>query len=160
MASSIVRRTPHLKRFRRHFVEIYGRRWVILIPAKCFLGFNIACTYSTNLIEMLIFRFLAVVGGRAPLSISAGGLSDIFKPGEIGIRMIGFSLAPSLEPVWFHHCRSLSRYNWRWTFHALSMIGAAVILLFLYGWTAQNTLHWILPDLHIFLFGWPRLLVG
>ncbi|KAI9343295.1 major facilitator superfamily domain-containing protein [Zopfochytrium polystomum] len=110
--------------------EIYGRRWVILIPAICFLGFNIACTYSTNLTEMLIFRFLSGVGGSAPLSIGAGVLSDIFKPEEIGIGMIVFSLAPSLGPVFGPIISSflVERYAWQWTFHTLSMIGAAVIL--------------------------------
>ncbi|KAI9343292.1 major facilitator superfamily domain-containing protein [Zopfochytrium polystomum] len=115
--------------------EIYGRRWVILIPAFCFVGFNIACTYSTNVTEMLIFRFLAGVGGSASLSVGAGVLSDIFKPEEIGIALIVFSLAPSLGPVFGPIIGSflVERYSWQWTFHALSMIGgvAALINLFL-----------------------------
>ncbi|KAI9343299.1 major facilitator superfamily domain-containing protein [Zopfochytrium polystomum] len=114
--------------------EIYGRRWVILIPAMCFLGFNIACTYSTNLTEMLIFRFLAGVGGSAPLSVGAGVLSDIFKPEEIGPGMIIFSLAPLLGPVLGPIIAAflVERYNWQWTFHALSMIGGIVIVLSLF----------------------------
>ncbi|KAI9343301.1 major facilitator superfamily domain-containing protein [Zopfochytrium polystomum] len=107
--------------------EIYGRRWVILIPAIFFLGFNVACTCC-------FFRFLCGVGGSAPLSVGAGVLTDIFKPEEIGIALIVFSLAPSLGPVFGPIIGSflVERYSWQWTFHALSIIGAAVILLNLF----------------------------
>ncbi|KAI9312302.1 major facilitator superfamily domain-containing protein [Zopfochytrium polystomum] len=66
--------------------EVYGRRWVILVPGVFFLVFNIACGFSQNMPELLAFRFLASLGGSAPLAIGAGIISDIFPPGPDRVR--------------------------------------------------------------------------
>ncbi|KAI9343300.1 hypothetical protein DFJ73DRAFT_778451 [Zopfochytrium polystomum] len=58
------------------------------------------------------------------------GWRDVFKPEEIRIALIIFALTPSLGPVLCPIIGSflVERDDWQWTFHALSMIGAVVIL--------------------------------
>ncbi|KAI9338333.1 major facilitator superfamily domain-containing protein [Zopfochytrium polystomum] len=111
--------------------ELYGRRWVILLPGVFFLVFNIACGFSQNMPELLAFRFLSSLGGSAPLAIGAGIISDIFPPDQIGLAMNVYSLAPSLGPVLGPIVASfLVQYsNWRWIFHFLSIFDAAVLVL-------------------------------
>ena len=51
--------------------EIYGRVPVLQISNVFYLVFNIACGASKTKGQMITFRFLAGIGGSAPLSVSA-----------------------------------------------------------------------------------------
>lgn len=50
--------------------EIYGRVPVLQLANLVYLIFNIACGASRNKGEMVAFRFLAGLGGSAPLAVS------------------------------------------------------------------------------------------
>lgn len=49
--------------------EIYGRVPVLQLANLVYLVFNIACGASRNKGEMIAFRFLAGLGGSAPLAV-------------------------------------------------------------------------------------------
>ena len=49
--------------------EIFGRVRVLQIANLFYLVFNIACGLSRNKEELLAFRFLAGLGGSAPLAV-------------------------------------------------------------------------------------------
>lgn len=51
--------------------EIYGRVIVVQLANLLFLVFNIACGFAQTDVQMIIFRFLAGLGGSAPLVVSS-----------------------------------------------------------------------------------------
>ena len=50
--------------------EIYGRVPVLQLANLFFLIFNFACGFAKNKVQMIVFRFLAGLGGSAPQSVS------------------------------------------------------------------------------------------
>lgn len=63
---------------------VYGRVKVIQISNMFYLAWNLGCGFAQNKGEMMAFRFLAGLGGSAPLAIGGGVLSDIFTADERG----------------------------------------------------------------------------
>jgi MFS family permease len=57
--------------------EVYGRSLVIQGTNVFYLVFNTACGAAKNKVQMTVFRFLAGLGGSAPLSVSWGTLISI-----------------------------------------------------------------------------------
>ena len=54
--------------------EVFGRVYVLQLSNLFFLAWNLACGFAQNTPEMIIFRFLAGIGGSAPLAIGGGVL--------------------------------------------------------------------------------------
>ncbi|TFY72790.1 hypothetical protein EVG20_g202 [Dentipellis fragilis] len=109
--------------------EIYGRSRVIQGANAFFLAWNIACGFAQNTGQLIGFRFLAGLGGSAPLAIGGGVLSDCFRPEERGRAVSLYSLAPVLGPVlgpvagaWI-----VDQSTWRWTFWATSAADAVIL---------------------------------
>lgn len=50
--------------------EIYGRKPVLTLSNAWYLVFNIACGFARSRDQMIVFRFLAGVGGSGPLAVS------------------------------------------------------------------------------------------
>lgn len=63
------------------------------------LVWNIACGAARNKGELIAFRFLAGLGGSAPLAVGGGVLGDCWRPEERGRAIALYSLAPLLGPV-------------------------------------------------------------
>jgi hypothetical protein len=79
--------------------EVYGRVPVLQLANLFFLIFNLVCGFARTGAQMLVFRFLAGLGGSAPLAIGGGILADCFNPEQRG-RAIGiYSLAPLIGPA-------------------------------------------------------------
>jgi MFS family permease len=57
--------------------EVYGRSLVIQGTNLFYLVFNTACGAAKNKVQMAVFRFLAGIGGSAPLSVCWGTLMSI-----------------------------------------------------------------------------------
>lgn len=49
--------------------EIYGRKIVLQLTNLFYIAFNITCAVSTSTGQMIAFRFLAGLGGSAPLAV-------------------------------------------------------------------------------------------
>ncbi|KAJ3972787.1 major facilitator superfamily domain-containing protein [Lentinula raphanica] len=54
--------------------EIYGRSRVLQAANLFYLFWNLTCGFAQNTAQLLVFRFLAGLGGSAPLSIGVGVL--------------------------------------------------------------------------------------
>lgn len=78
---------------------MYGRKIVLTASNLFFLAFTIACAVAQSSAQLTAFRFLAGLGGSAPLAIGGGSLSDLFTPDNRGQAMAVYSLCPLLGPV-------------------------------------------------------------
>ncbi|KAG1831984.1 MFS polyamine transporter [Suillus subalutaceus] len=108
--------------------EIYGRSRVLQLANLWYLVWNLACGFAQSESQLIAFRFLAGLGGSAPLSIGGGFLGDCWQPHERGKAVAIYSLAPLVGPVlgpitgaW------VAQYStWRWVFWSTSIVDAAV----------------------------------
>ena len=104
------------------------------------LVWNTACGFASSKNMLIAFRFLAGLGGSAPLSIGGGVIGDLFDAEHRGQAISIYSLAPLLGPVvgpiagaWV-----AEKSTWRW-----------VVCLILFFNTRFLTLTYIvLVDVH------------
>lgn len=54
--------------------ELYGRVRSLQLSNPWYLAWNLGCGFAMNKAEMFVFRFLAGIGGSAPLAIEGGTL--------------------------------------------------------------------------------------
>lgn len=104
---------------------------------------NLVCGFAQNTTQLLVFRFLAGLGGSAPLSIGGGVLGDVWHPEERGKAIAVYSLAPLLGPVvgpiagaWIADKSGISVGDrgalgsqsnmWRWVFWSTTIVDAAI----------------------------------
>jgi multidrug resistance protein len=103
--------------------EIYGRVLVLQVANLCYLFFNLGCGLAQTSGQEIAFRFLAGLGGSAPLALGGGVLSDLFTAEERG-RAIGiYSLAPLLGPAVGPIAGGFITENttWRWVYYATTI---------------------------------------
>ncbi|KAF8479662.1 MFS polyamine transporter [Russula ochroleuca] len=108
--------------------EIYGRSHVLQISNLWYLVWNIACGFARSKNMLIAFRFLAGLGGSAPLSIGGGVIGDLFDAEHRGQAIAIYSLAPLLGPAlgpvagaWI-----AQKSTWRWVFWSTSILDAAI----------------------------------
>ncbi|KAK0941979.1 hypothetical protein LTR29_006397 [Friedmanniomyces endolithicus] len=108
--------------------EVYGRVIVLQLANLFFLVFNLACGFATTAPQMLVFRFLAGLGGSAPLAIGGGILADCFRPEERGKAIGVYSLAPLIGPAVGPIAGGFISENttWRWVFYAVTIADAVI----------------------------------
>jgi|SRR5712672_2529742 len=80
------------------------------------LVWNTACGFATSKNQLIAFRFLAGLGGSAPLVIGGGVIGDLFDADHRGQAIAIYSLAPLLGPsigpvagAWI-----AEKSTWRW----------------------------------------------
>ncbi|QDS73634.1 hypothetical protein FKW77_002189 [Venturia effusa] len=110
--------------------EVYGRVRVIQISNMFYLAWNLGCGFARNKSEMMAFRFLAGLGGSAPLAIGGGVLSDIFTADERGKAISIYSLMPLLGPAIGPIAGGFIAENttWRWVFWSTTCLDALIQL--------------------------------
>lgn len=108
--------------------EIYGRSRVIQLANLWYLAWNLGCGFATNTAQLIAFRFLAGLGGSAPLSIGGAVLGDCFTAEQRGKAIAIYSLAPLLGPVLGPVCGAwiAERSTWRWVFWSSSIVDGAI----------------------------------
>jgi hypothetical protein len=74
--------------------EIYGRRPVLTAGNAFFSLWQIGCALAPNITTLIVFRFLAGVGGSGCLSIGGGVIADLFPKEERGLASALFALGP------------------------------------------------------------------
>ncbi|KAJ7863866.1 MFS polyamine transporter [Mycena leptocephala] len=111
--------------------EIFGRNRIIQGANLWYLVWNLGCGFAQNTGELLTFRFLAGLGGSAPLAIGGGVLGDIWDAEERGKAIAIFSLAPLLGPVVGPLCGAFiaEKSTWRWVFWSTTIVDVAVQIL-------------------------------
>jgi len=80
------------------------------------LVWNTACGFANSRNELIAFRFLAGLGGSAPLAVCSAVIGDLFDAEVRGRATSIYSLAPLLGPVigpvagaWI-----AEKSTWRW----------------------------------------------
>ncbi|PYI12698.1 MFS general substrate transporter [Aspergillus sclerotiicarbonarius CBS 121057] len=108
--------------------EIYGRQPILNAANIFFTAWQIGCALAPNMASLIIFRFLAGVGGSACLTIGGGIISDLFPLALRGKANAVFSAGPLFGPVLGPIIGGFiaERAGWRWTFWVL-LIACAVM---------------------------------
>ncbi|TVY46190.1 Efflux pump [Lachnellula occidentalis] len=103
--------------------EMYGRTIVLQGANLLYLFFNLGCGLAQTKGQMIAFRFLAGLGGSAPLAIGGGVLSDLFTAEQRGKAVSIYSLAPLLGPAIGPIAGGFVTENttWRWVFYATTI---------------------------------------
>ncbi|KZV94680.1 MFS general substrate transporter [Exidia glandulosa HHB12029] len=111
--------------------ELLGRQLVLQVSNIFFLVFNIACGLAKTTPQVLAFRFLAGLGGAAPMAVAGGSVGDLWSPDERGLAMSIYSLAPLIGPAtgplvggWV----AQKAGDWRWVYWSTS-IAAGILQL-------------------------------
>jgi len=79
------------------------------------LVWNMACGLARSKNEVIVFRFLAGLGGSAPLAISGAVIGDLFDPENRGKAMSIYSvvlLGPAIGPVAGAWIAEKSTWHW------------------------------------------------
>ncbi|KAF4628097.1 hypothetical protein G7Y89_g10054 [Cudoniella acicularis] len=110
--------------------EIYGRRFVLTGANVFFAVWQIGCALAPNLPSLIVFRFLAGIGGSGCLTIGGGVIADLFHPDRRGLATAVYSLGPLFGPVVGPICGGFiaQRIGWRWVFWILLIAGASVTI--------------------------------
>ncbi|KAI0101659.1 major facilitator superfamily domain-containing protein [Nemania sp. FL0031] len=108
--------------------ELYGRVIVLQLVNLIYLFFNLGCGLARTKGELIAFRFLAGLGGSAPLAIGGGVLSDLFNAEDRGKALSIYSLAPLLGPAIGPIAGAFIAQNttWRWAFYATTIADAVI----------------------------------
>ncbi|KAM0321816.1 hypothetical protein ACHAQA_009913 [Verticillium albo-atrum] len=108
--------------------ELYGRIIVLQLTNLFYMFFNLGCGLAQTKGQMIAFRFLAGLGGSAPLAIGGGVLSDLFTAEERGRAMSIYSLTPLLGPALGPIAGGYitQETTWRWIFHSTTILTAAI----------------------------------
>ncbi|KAB8225096.1 major facilitator superfamily domain-containing protein [Aspergillus novoparasiticus] len=111
------------------FVLAYAIGPLLLGPLSETIGRSpVLLASNVNKAELIAFRFLAGIGGSAPLAVGAGVISDLWAPGErgqaVGIYSLALLLGPVIGPLtggWI-----TERTTWRWMFYSTSIATGVV----------------------------------
>jgi MFS family permease len=128
--------------------EIFGRVRVLQISNAWLILFNFVTAWAPNKEAFIIFRFLAGLGGSAPLSIGGGLIGDVWRPEERGqafaicmlssllvshllLKRASDSLSPLLAPSIGSLIGSFVAHysNWQWIFWSSSIFMLLVQIL-------------------------------
>jgi MFS family permease len=103
--------------------EIYGRVLVLQTANLFYLFFNLGCGLAQTSGQEIAFRFLAGLGGSAPLALGGGVLSDLFTAEERGRAISIYSLAPLLGPAIGPIAGGFitEKTTWRWVYYATTI---------------------------------------
>jgi multidrug resistance protein len=108
--------------------EVYGRVPILQLTNAWYILFNFVCGWSKNSGELLAFRFLAGIGGSAPLAVGGAILGDMFSPEQRAKAVSMYSLAPLLGPAIGPIAGGFiaQQTTWRWIFWSTSIFSVAV----------------------------------
>ncbi|CAG9976213.1 unnamed protein product [Clonostachys byssicola] len=111
--------------------ELYGRVQLLQISNLWYIAWNLGCGFAQNKSQFFAFRFLAGIGGSAPLALGGGAISDIWSAEQRGKAMGLYTLGPMLGPVVGPIGGGfIAEYTtWRWVFWSTSAAAAVVQLV-------------------------------
>ena len=95
--------------------EIHGRRFVLTGANVFFCVWQIGAALSPALSAMIVFRFLAGIGGSGCLTIGGGVIADLFHADRRGLASAIYTLGPLFGPVIGPICGGFisQRVGWR-----------------------------------------------
>lgn len=110
--------------------EIYGRRIVLSCANWFFVTWQIGCALAPNITSLIIFRFLAGIGGVGCITLGAGIIADLFPVEQRGMATSIWTMGPLFGPVVGPICGGFIAENigWRWAYWILLIVGGALSL--------------------------------
>ncbi|KAK0243760.1 major facilitator superfamily domain-containing protein [Armillaria nabsnona] len=119
--------------------QIYGRSRVVQLGNVFYIIFNLVCAFAKTPSQMLLFRFLAGIGGSAPLALGGGVINDCWNAKERGRAITLYALAPLLGPIigpiagaWI-----AMKTTWKWIFWSTS-IAAIIVQVCSFLWLKET----------------------
>ncbi|MBC8082436.1 MAG: DHA2 family efflux MFS transporter permease subunit [Hymenobacter sp.] len=105
--------------------EQFGRRNYYLFSVVLFTLASIACGQSTNIWELVAFRFVQGIGGGALMATSQAILIDTFPPRQLALGQalfgMGVIIGPTIGPTLGGYI--VDNYAWPWIFYVNVPIG-------------------------------------
>lgn len=113
--------------------EVYGRRIVMIVTFILFTVFTLACALSPTWVCLIIFRTFTGIFASAPIAVTGGIFSDIYRTPLMRGRMMALSMAvtaagPQFAPV-ISGFVATGGIGWRWIFW-IQLILAGCTLVF------------------------------
>ena len=116
--------------------ELYGRKWVVLLPYFLSACFAFGCGASADIQTIAVTRFFQGVFSSAVITNTGGVLSDIYAPKERGTALIIYALSvvggPLLAPI-VGSAIVTSYLGWRWTMYLVGILKVSIRVKYLYG---------------------------
>lgn len=104
--------------------EVYGRKWVVLLPYFISACFAFGCGASANIQTIMITRFVQGIFSGSVITNTGGVLSDMYAPKQRGTALIIYSLSvvggPLLSPI-VGSAIVTSYLRWRWTMYIVGI---------------------------------------
>ncbi|MBT9393064.1 DHA2 family efflux MFS transporter permease subunit [Hymenobacter sp. NST-14] len=115
--------------------EQFGRRNYFGFSVVLFTLASIACGQSTNIWELVAFRFIQGIGGGALMATSQSILIDTFPPRQLALGQalfgMGVIIGPTIGPTLGGYI--VDNYDWPWIFYVNVPVGImATIFTFLF----------------------------
>lgn len=109
----------------------FGRRNYFAFSILLFTAASFACGNSTNIWELVVFRFIQGIGGGALLSLSQAILFETYKPEERGMATalfgLGVVIGPTLGPTLGGYITD--NFSWPWIFYINIPLGILATVL-------------------------------
>ncbi|MDP3035807.1 MAG: MDR family MFS transporter [Methanobacteriaceae archaeon] len=109
--------------------DIYGRKNILILGIAIFVIASIMCGFSTNMMELIIFRGIQGIGGGILIALPFIVVGEIFSPRErskyMGILASVFGVSSVLGPILGGVITDA--VGWRWIFFVNVPIGIIAI---------------------------------
>ena len=116
--------------------EQFGRRNYYFVSVVIFTLASIACGQSTNIWELVAFRFIQGIGGGALMATSQAILIDTFPPKQLPLGQalfgMGVIIGPTIGPTLGGYI--VDNYDWPWIFYVnvpVGILAAIFTMLFI-----------------------------
>ncbi|KAI9930647.1 hypothetical protein ASPWEDRAFT_107800 [Aspergillus wentii DTO 134E9] len=108
--------------------EIYGRRIILSCANWFFVVWQIGCALAPNIASLIVFRFLAGVGGVGCITLGAGVIADLFPVAQRGMATSIWSLGPLVGPVIGPIAGGFvgETIGWRWVYWILLIVSGVI----------------------------------
>jgi EmrB/QacA subfamily drug resistance transporter len=115
--------------------DIYGRKNILIMGIVIFVIASIMCGFSSNMIELIIFRGIQGIGGGILIALPFIVVGEIFSPRErgkyMGILASVFGVSSVLGPILGGIITDT--IGWRWVFFVNVPIGIAAVTMLMYS---------------------------
>ncbi|KAI1500805.1 major facilitator superfamily transporter multidrug resistance [Biscogniauxia marginata] len=117
------------------FSETLGRRTIYIVSFFLNIVFSVLGALSVNIAMLVIFRLLSGGAAASVQAVGAGTVADLWEPRERGRAMGIFYLGPLMGPLLAPIIAGAltETFGWRSTMWFLSVYGALVFVLVLFG---------------------------
>ena len=115
--------------------DIYGRKNILIIGIVIFVIASVMCGFSTNMLELILFRGIQGIGGGILISLPFIVVGEIFSPRErakyMGILASVFGVSSVLGPILGGIITDT--IGWRWVFFVNVPVGIVAVTMLMYS---------------------------